>query len=404
MPDVHVKSRRSAPAPAPCSGGGRGAIRFGRVLLMIGGLCCCALSSLAQTSDSTTTDQHDSSTATTDSKSGDLLSTRIPVRIIESHSQDGNRSFDNRSVQIRGVDGHLVPYQEIERETVRVNAVTVQTTTRTFGRDVNGARSLIQITEEEKHDLGSGGWTVLRMTLNPDVNGKLQPVQREIVETRTISADVEETNRTVMLPNINGGLAPAFKTHEVRKRRADGTTESEKSTLLADGAGKWQLNETRQVTTTQDGANRASEERVFRRDAEGKLSEQSRVLSEESIHNSGEKRTTVETYSVDVPGATRDGKLHPVERVSTSSQSNESGGRAEEQKVEVLNPGDPGAGLRVSVVVNGKVVPVPPGKQSTVIIRARDVNGRFDTVYVNTTKSDPSPTIQIQQPSPEQPK
>jgi len=55
-------------------------------------------------------------------------------------------------------------------------------------------------------------------------------------------------------------------------------------------------------------------------------------------------------------------------------------------------------------VVNGKVVPVPPGKQSTVTIQARDLNGQFDTVYVDTTKSDPSPTIEIQQPSPEQPK
>ena len=73
----------------------------------------------------------------------------------------------------------------------------------------------------------------VRVTYNPDVNGRLQPVQREIVETKKISKDVEETNTTVMLPNINGGLAPAFKTHELRKRAANDTVETEKTTLAS---------------------------------------------------------------------------------------------------------------------------------------------------------------------------
>ena len=39
---------------------------------------------------------------TTDLKSDDLGPQRIPVRIIESHSQNGNRTIDKRSIQIRG--------------------------------------------------------------------------------------------------------------------------------------------------------------------------------------------------------------------------------------------------------------------------------------------------------------
>jgi hypothetical protein len=215
---------------------------------------------------------------------------------------------------------------------------------------------------------------------------------------------VEETNTTVMLPNINGGLASAFKTHELRKRRADGTTESQKTALLADGAGKWEVSETRQVTTTQEGTNRTAKERVFRRDAEGRLSEVSRVVSEESNSNSGEKRTIVESYSIDVPGTTRDGNLHLVERASTSSQTNASGGRTTEQKVEQLNPGDPAAGLRVSILVGDKMVPGPSGEQSTVTIRTRDSNGSFGIVSVDTTKSDRIRTIHVQPTPSEQPK
>jgi len=124
-----------------CSSGNARALRLGRVLLMIGGLCCCALSLLAQTSDSIMTDQRNNSwTATTDLKSDDLGAQRIPGRIIESHSQNGNRTIDERSIQIQGAEGHLEPYQEIETETLQVDANTVRTITRTFARDGNGRK------------------------------------------------------------------------------------------------------------------------------------------------------------------------------------------------------------------------------------------------------------------------
>jgi hypothetical protein len=404
MPDGHVQSRQFARQSAACSSRGIGALRLGRVLLIIGGFYCCALSSFAQTSDPTTDQPNKSWTATTDLKSGDLLPTRIPVQIIESHSQNGNRTIDKRLVKIRGTDGRLEPYQEIETEIVAVDTSTVRTTTRTFAQNVNGIKALVQVTEEEKHVLPGDDSNIVRVTYNTDVNGRLQPVQREMVGTKKISKDVEETNTTVMLPNINGGLAPAFKTHELRKLRADGTTESQKTTLLADGAGKWELSEMRQVTTSQEGANRTTEERVLRRDAKGKLVEVSHVVSEQSTSDSGEKRTIVETNSIDVPGATRDGNLHLVERASTSSQTNASGGRTTEQKLEQLNPGDPDAGLRVSILVDGRMVPGPSGEESTITIRARDSNGNFGIVSVDTTKSDRIPSIQIQQTPPEQPK
>jgi hypothetical protein len=325
------------------------------------------------------------------------------VRITESHSQNGNRTIDKRSIQIQGVDGRLAPYQEIETEALQVDATKVRTTMRTFGRDANGAKSVIQVTEEEKHSLPGGDSKVVRITFNPDVNGKLQLVQRELVETKTIGKDVAETSTTVMLPDINGGLAPAFKTRELRKQRADGTTDSQKTTLLPDGVGKWEVSETRQVTTTQEGANRTAEERVFRRDAEGKLSEVSRVVTKESEDRSG-KRETTETYSLDVPGVSRDGNLHLVERATTAQRTRTTGEQVTEKKVEQPNPGDPSAGLRVSILVNDKMVPAPSGEHSTVTIRARDSNGSFGIVSVDTTKSDRSPTIQIQPTPSDQPK
>jgi len=404
IPDFHVHSSRFAHESAACVCSGI-APRLARVLLMTAGLCFFALSLVAQTSDSTIPDQTSKpSTTTSDLKSDDLLPTRIPVRIIESHRQDGGRTFEKRSVQIQEVDGRVEPYQEIETETSQVDATTVRTTVRTFGRDANRAKSLVQMTEEEKHTMPGGGSRLQRITFNPDLNGKLQPVQHEMVETNTISKDVEETNTTVMLTNINGGLAPAFKTHEVRKRGANDTVETEKSTWLPDINGKWQLSEIRQNTARQEAEDRKIEERVFRPDAEGKLGQISRVVSQESESTSGEKRTVVETYSIDVPGTTRDGSLHLVGRKTSTGSSSSTEVRATQQKVEQTNPGDPGAGLRVSVLVDGRMVPGPSGEQSTVTIQALDSNGRFGVVSVDTTKSDRVPTLEIQQAPSEQAK
>jgi len=235
------------------------------------------------------------------------------------------------------------------------------------------------------------------VTHNPDVNGRLQPVQREIAETKQVGTDLEETNTTVMLPNINGGLAPAFKTRELRKRAANDAVETEKTTWLPDVNGKWQVSEVRRVTTKQGGTNRTTEERVSQLNSEGKLGEVSHVVSQESESISGEKRSVVETYSIDVAGTTRDSSLHLVERKTNTESLSSTGERSTDRKVEQINPGDPGSGLRVSVLVDGKIVPELSGEQSTVTIRARDSNDNFGIVSVDTTKADRIPTVQIQQ-------
>ena len=391
MPRLHVQSRKFVRRSHGCTCGGTDAPKLGWVLLMVAGFCACTLSSVAQTSDPTITDQPDHSwTATTDSKSDNLLPTRLPVRINESHSQNGQRTLDKRSVEIHGTDGHFEPYQDIERETLQVDATTVRTVTRTFSQDVNGKKALVQVTEEEKHILPGDDSNIVRVTYNPDVNGKLQPVQRDLIGTKKTGKDTEETNTTVMLTNIDGGLAPAFKTREVRKAGDNNTAETEKTTWLPDVNGKWQVSEIRQEVATPEANGRRIEEAVFRPDAEGKLNQISRVVSHELESASGDTRSSVETYSIDVPGTSQDGRLHLVERKNSLSHSSPAGEEKTEQRVEQVNPGDPKRGLRVSVLVDGKMVPGPAGN--------------FGTVSVEMTQSDRTRTIQIQHTPSDQPK
>lgn len=371
------------------------------IVFAIGAYFCFGPTLLAQTSDSRITeDPNQSWTATTDLKGNNVN----PTRIIESHNLAGDRTLDTQSIQIRGFYGRFEPYQDIEKETVRLDASTVRTTTRSYGRGADGVKKLVQVAEEEKHTLPSGDSNVLRIISNPDLNGRLQPVRREIVQTKNTGVDVEETDTTVMLQSVNRGFAPAVKTHEVRKRVGNNSIESQEIRLLPDGAGNWQVSEIRQNTTTQEADSRVSEDRVSRRDFEGKLAEVSRVVSEESETASSEKRSVVTTYSVDLPGRTRDGSLHLVERATTAQRTSTSGEQITEKKVEDVNPGDPSAGLRISVLVNDTLRRGPSGEQAIRTIRMRDSNGKFEVVSVDTTKSDRVPTIQLPQTPPDKAK
>jgi hypothetical protein len=368
------------------------------MLFAIGVYLCSGIALWAQTP--TPTDANKAWTATTELQSDNAN----PTRTVESHTQNGNRTVDNQSLQRRGSDGQFEPYQDIEKTTVQVNATTVRTTTRTFGRDADGAKTLVQVTEEEKHTLPGGGSNLVRSTSNPDADGNLQLVQRQIEETKKISKDVEETKTTVMLPGIEGRLAPAMQVQERRQQSPNDTVVSQKTTLVPDGNGNWQIGEVRQATTRQDGNNRSTEERVSRPDADGKLSEVSRTVSKDSENAPGEKRNTVETYSVDVPGSAQDGSLHLVERTTTAQTTNSSGQQRTARQVEKPDPGDPGAGPQITILTTNTVRPGPSGAQATQTIQMRDANGSFGVVSVDTSKSDNIHAVQVQIAPSEKPK
>jgi hypothetical protein len=364
------------------------------LLPAVGIFFCFSLALSAQTAGS-----DNSWTATSDSQSDNAN----PTRTIASHTQSGNRTVDKQSIERRDSAGQFEAYQDIEKETVQVDATTVRTTTRSFGRNADGVKTLVQVTDEERHALPGGDSNVVRTTSNPDADGKLQVVQRQIEETKKIDKDVEETKTTVMLSGVEGGLAPVMKTQERRKHDANDTVESHKTTLLPDGDGKWQVAEIQDTTTKKEGSDRSIEERVLRPDAEGRLGEISRTVSKESGSASA-KLNTKETYSVDVPGSAEDGGLHLVERATTAQRTSPTGQQTTEKQVEKPDPGDPDSGPRVTTVTTDTVRPGPSGAQATTTIQMRDANGNFGVVSVDTTKSDNLHAIQVEIAPSEKPK
>ena len=341
------------------------------------------LASSAQTSDPDVGNKSWNATTESQDTAGGSM------RTSESHRQSGNRTVDKQSVDVLR-SGSYEPYQDVERESVKVTDTTTRSVMRTFGRDANGERVLIQQTEEEKQTLPGGGSKVVRSTMNPDANGGTQLVQREVQETRKISANVEETNTTVSLLDGNGGLTPALKTQERQEHSDEHTVQFRKSTLLPDAAGNWEVGEVRKGTITEDGKNRTKDEHVSRPGADGQLVEIEHTVGKDVETVAGEKRSTVDKYSADVPGESPDGSLHLVERTLTTDRL-ANGHETTQQQVQQIKPGDPTAGLQVTVVSTDSKSAGTSGTKESRSVQVLGPNDSLDTVWVDMTKSDKTP-------------
>jgi hypothetical protein len=318
-----------------------------------------------------------------------------PVRTLDSHVKSGNRTVDKRRVELLGPDGQFQPDSDTEKETVQVDQTTTRTTVRTYTWDANGQRKLAKVTEEEARTSASGDVQLISTTSSSDLNGNLQVVQREVADTKKTSPDAQETKTTVYLADGNGGFTASRQTQELQKRSADQKVELKKTTLLPDGNGNWEVGEVTKRSIQEDGKKQITEEQVSRPDSDGRLSEFSRTVGEETETSSGERSNTVDTYSTIVPGVAGDGRLHLNQRVTTVEKK-DSGGKITEQRVEELNPGDPHAGLQVSSKTKYTVQYGASGTQQTKTVQARDANGAFNVISLETRKSDQVPAAREQ--------
>ena len=229
-------------------------VRLTISLILCGGSVLCARAQDVQP-DKT----NESWTETTQSSGEDAN----PSRTLESHTKSGNRTVDKKRTEVLGVNGGYEPASDSETETTQVNGTTTRTVVRTYRWDPDGQqRYLVAVTEQEERSSANGDTHVVTTTSNPDVNGNLQVVQRDVADTRKTSPDAQETKTTVYNTDGSGGLTPSLETQESRRNGADHTIAVKTTTLLPDGNGKWQVGQVKENTIKEDGKNRTSEERV----------------------------------------------------------------------------------------------------------------------------------------------
>lgn len=317
-----------------------------------------------------------------------------PTRTSASHSESGGRMTDKTSVETMGPDGRYVPYTDTERESVKVNDSTVRTIERTFARDANGNRTLIQERQEDRRQLSDGEEKVRRTVSNPDSNGGLQVVQREVEDSKQISPGVRVTNTTVMTPDGSGGFAASVQSEQREAKDSDGTIDTKKSTRLADGVGGWKLSEVRESKTKQEGQVSSKDERVLRPDGNGNLAVVERTVTHDDAGSAGGKRGTTETYSTNVPGVAGNDSLQLVRRETTVQSAGFQGAQSTTRQVEQARPGAVSDGLQMTEQAIDIVRPGSSGTSETRTILTTDANGQTGQVWVDMSKSNKAPAVQ----------
>lgn len=369
-------------------------------ILIVGAFCLLGSSLWAQNLDDS--DGNKSWTSETEPQ---FSGSTNPIRTTESHSQSGNRTLETQSLERMGVDGHYEPYLIVERETVKVDSTTVKTVERSYANDTNGRHQLIQVTEGQSQTSGQGAVRTVRTTSSPDANGRLQVVQKEIEDTKQSGPNVQETRTSVFTADGNGGLSESARRERQETRGPDHTVQFQESSLVRDANSTWQTREVKRGMAREDDKRRTKEQSVLQPDSDGRLVIVQRTVTTESVPAEGKAQTTTtETYSVDLPGATRDGNLHPVERVTSLHQASQDGRQSTLTRVEKPDPGSPTEGMRVTSQALEVVVRGGSGDaRETRSVQAIDGSGNMGVVWVDMGTSDKPAALQVSVSNPGKP-
>lgn len=350
---------------------------------MITTLLCAGSAVWAQAQDAQQNNTNETETTTTQTSQDNVN----PSRVTESQSKSNHQTVDKRTVEVLGPDGRYRPDSDTETETVRVDDTTTRTVVRTYNWDSNGQRKLAEATEEETRTTPSGDTHTVRTTSNSDLDGRLRVALREVEDTRKISPDAQETKTTVYAGDGDGGFTTAQQADELQHRNADRSVEVKTTTLRPDGNGGLLVSEVSEKTIKEEDKTRTTEERISRPDLNGKLSEIARTVGEETETPTGESHNTVDTYSVDTPGVSRDGSLRLSKRVITV-QKKDPDGQTTEQQVEKSDIGNPSDGLQLGARTKYIVRYSYSGTQQKETTQAPDGNGTLKVITVETKKTD----------------
>ena len=317
----------------------------------------------------------------------DSSGTELPSRTTEARSQDGNRKSKVQVVESPGLDGRYQPLLEREEETIQVDSQTTRVVVKEFGRNADGSRSLLRQTEAETRTLSGGRERTTRNISRPDVNGRMQAVEREVEESRETGPDTRETSKTLLQRDMNGSFQEVERVHQVEQSKEGGSSEVTTSTARPDANGRWGTAEVRKqsVEKSSDGAEQ-TDEQVFRNDINDRQSLTERKITRTRKDASGQEQQVEETYSKANRGASvaEGDRLPLAERKSSIITTRADGSQQVEQRVERTDPTNPSFGVRVTGQSTGTVRKDASGKQSQQTISIQDGNGGLkDTVVVD---------------------
>ena len=319
----------------------------------------------------------------------DLSGSSTSTRLVRSSTEAEGKKVEREVLERLSIEGRYEPSVETEVETIQVDPRTTRIIRRLFGRDPDGRRTVVEVTEEEQSSLPGGRKHIVRTSSKPNLDGHFRVTRREIQDTTPLSRSVQRTRTTVLLPNIDGTLAPAEQVEEVERQEEMGVVEVERTHLLPDANGRWEPFEIRERVVRTEAAGVQTEERIRRRDPNGKLSLAERTVTKQWKDAEGHERQTVETYSRNIAGTGRygDGRLHLDRRLRIVRSTRPDGSQRTVQQMEQRSIVAPSDGLRVAErVVEVSRPDARGGTETRRTVQALDGNNRLRRIIVHNSQ------------------
>jgi hypothetical protein len=332
-----------------------------------------SLSGQAQLKQTTITDERDLTGATS------------PRRVIVTRTQQDGRTSEKKVVEGPSINGGYAPLVETEQQTIQLNPNAATVVTRQYSRDANGKRQLVAITEEQRSTAATGRETLLRITSNVDLNGRLQVVQREVRETVPAGDDTWQTTSTISRQTANG-FQPVLRSQQIEQRKGD-VAEQHTTVLVPDGNGNFVPLSRTESTTTKTASGQTKDERIYR--VNGYFDHMTVVQHDVSTESKDAKgsHSATQAYSVFVPGAFPvPGSLAFVRQISSSRQTAPDGSSQAKQQLQVINSGNPSSGLQLVTSASGTSQSADGQTTRQIVVRSSDGNRNFRVVWIHNSQ------------------
>lgn len=275
----------------------------------------------------------------------------VPTRIRETHQEVNGRVIDTRTVEKLSVNGGYEPYDEIETESIQIDKSTVRVIQRRFGRNPDGSRTLITISEEQRSSTPDGRQKAVRTVSAPDLNGSFSVTQRVVSETVRSSPDTQQTTTTVMLPDVNGGFTVGSQTQRIEQQDQSGNTYFRESTQVPTVNGGLMTGEVIDGSVQKTGDKSSKrEERISRSDINGGMSVTQHTVTREWESAPGNRHQETQVFS-QAPGSSTGNPLQVTQKATTEVRSDPGGGKISQQQLQQLRPGLPDEGISTTQIV-----------------------------------------------------
>lgn len=276
-------------------------------------------------------------------------------------------------------NGRRVPYIR-EKETVVVKGARSETREkRTQLYDTSGNPTQQELVRTQERRLADGTIETTATTYRTDLNGRMQPVERQVERVKEQGA-LTTTTKVVERPTVNGGFGAIKKEESTERKQGETASTIETVRSIGDGSGALQVAEREQTTMKRQGTTATTETQVFSRSvATGQMGLSERtvgILQERADGSSTEK---IETFGFQVHGggtnlnAQRMQLQEVVERRTTKSANGETRERTSVRTRDVANPSE----FAPAQVTQKVSTPSKDGETVRTNIYEQSVNGRM---------------------------